>query len=360
LRRPFVFVAALCTVVAVQALTAGSALASHVQCGDTITQDTTLDSDLLGCAYPALTVAGDHVTLDLNQHVVEGGVQTPLQDSSSFTGLVIENGTVRGGGISLTTYEDVMIQHLTVDGIGVGPDVNRAQIAHNIVRGSSAGVDVHRSGGVTISGNLIERSGTGIGAAHAGVVTVIGNTIRANELGIGGGQGGDFVAVANKIVGNRGNGVWLNESSNTTLRDNLIAANGGDGVHAEFVRLSAEHNTISRNGHSGVFAAIGEMELTGNTASQNVEDGIRIGERAGAALTDNSTDRNGDDGIDVDEPAFPSYAITLTRNHTWFNGDLGIEAHPDTVGGANWAKHNGNPAQCMPASLCSTNGKPKG
>jgi ketosteroid isomerase-like protein len=26
---------------------------------------------------------------------------------------------------------------------------------------------------------------------------------------------------------------------------------------------------------------------------------------------------------------------------------------------ANWAKHNGNPAQCVPASLCSTKGKPK-
>ena len=198
MRRLFGFLASVGSVVVLLTLNAGPALASQVHCGDVITQSKTLDSDLLGCAYPALTIAGDHVTLDLNRHVVEGGVQTPFQDSSSFTGLVIENGTVRGGGISLTTYEDVTIQHLTVDGVRVGPYVDRVQIAHNVVRGSSGGVDVFRSGGVTISDNLIEGSGTGIGAAHAGVVTVIGNTIRANELGIGGGQGGDFIAVANR------------------------------------------------------------------------------------------------------------------------------------------------------------------
>jgi hypothetical protein len=36
-------------VVGVMALSGGQALASHVGCGEEITTDTTLDSDLLGC-----------------------------------------------------------------------------------------------------------------------------------------------------------------------------------------------------------------------------------------------------------------------------------------------------------------------
>jgi hypothetical protein len=341
------------------ALTAGQALASHVQCGDVITQDTTVDSDLLGCGYPALTIGAGDVTLDLNRHVVEGGIETPVQAGDLPSGLLIENGTVRGGGVSISYFEDVTIQHLTADGIGVGPYVYEAQIAHNVVRGGF-GAGAGRSSDVTISDNLIERNGSGVNAVAAGV-TLIGNTIRANQnSGVHGGLGGNFIAVANKIVGNGSDGIAVNEG-HAVLRDNLIAANGGDGVHAEFASLLAEGNTISRNGRSGVFGELGTKVLTDNTVSQNVEDGIRIGERGvqSATLTANRTDRNGDDGIDVD--GLGSFSgVTLTSNHAWFNGDLGIEALSGvTDGGGNWAKHNGNPAQCVPGSLCSARGKPK-
>jgi hypothetical protein len=67
-------------------------------------------------------------------------------------------------------------------------------------------------------------------------------------------------------------------------------------------------------------------------------------------------DRNGDDGIDIDGIGS---GVALTRNHAWFNGDLGIEAVPGvTDGGGNWAKHNGDLAQCVPDDLCGTTGKP--
>ena len=75
----------------------------------------------------------------------------------------------------------------------------------------------------------------------------------------------------------------------------------------------------------------------------------------------NRVDRNGDDGIE-----FVFGSASMTGNHVWWNGDLGIKAtkwltfDPQVTGGGNWAKHNGNPAQCIPASLCSTKGKPKG
>ena len=62
------------TVLAVATLLAsgGQALASHVQCGDVITQDTTLDSDLIDCPGDGLVIGADDVTLDLNGHTVDG------------------------------------------------------------------------------------------------------------------------------------------------------------------------------------------------------------------------------------------------------------------------------------------------
>ena len=52
MRRLLGLVAAAAVSMALLALTAGQALASHVQCGDVITQDTTLDSDLTCSGEP--------------------------------------------------------------------------------------------------------------------------------------------------------------------------------------------------------------------------------------------------------------------------------------------------------------------
>ena len=51
---------------------AGQASASHVSCGDTITADTTLDSDLLNCPNNGILIGADGITLNLNRHVIDG------------------------------------------------------------------------------------------------------------------------------------------------------------------------------------------------------------------------------------------------------------------------------------------------
>ena len=54
------------------ALQGGQAFAAHVTCGDVITQDTTLDSDLIDCPGDGLVIGADGVTLDLGGHTVDG------------------------------------------------------------------------------------------------------------------------------------------------------------------------------------------------------------------------------------------------------------------------------------------------
>ena len=93
--------------------------------------------------------------------------------------------------------------------------------------------------------------------------------------------------------------------------------------------------------------------MTSNRIRRNGRDGVlvEVAEDApGTVIEHNQTDRNGDDGIDIDLGRNdPASVDTLVRaNKAFFNTDLGIEAAPGTTdGGANKAKHNGNPAQCV-------------
>src|SRR5436190_22313105 len=50
----------------------GAEAASKVSCGDTITTDTTLHSDLVNCPNNGIVIGADHVTLNLNGHRIDG------------------------------------------------------------------------------------------------------------------------------------------------------------------------------------------------------------------------------------------------------------------------------------------------
>jgi hypothetical protein len=360
-RRGLLAALAAAAIAVLPALTADQALAGIVHCGDLITQDTTLDSDLLGCPSPALTIAGDDVSLDLNGHIVDGGITTsrsrlPYPPGSS---VVVENGTLENGGLSLSSYESATVRDLTSTGMVVvyssrvlversfvgsggmafannaGADVE-VRVIDNVIRGAGVGVGVgffQGAGPGLVAGNRITQNGAGIDMSHqGGLITLVGNTVRGNGTGIGAGQGGRFTATHNVVTDN-GDGISLDEAA-ATLERNVISRNERNGIEVGLANLNADHNVISQNGI----------------------DGIVAGHAVRGTLANNSLDRNGNDGIRVTE--FDPL-LTLTDNHTWFNGNLGIDAPPGTLGSDNWAKHNGDPAQCAPASLCITKGKPK-
>ena len=71
LAKQIVVVAALTVVVAVVA-GASMAQTGGLSCGDTVTVDTTLDSDLIGCRSNGLVIGADNITLDLNGHTISG------------------------------------------------------------------------------------------------------------------------------------------------------------------------------------------------------------------------------------------------------------------------------------------------
>ncbi|HVL03075.1 MAG TPA: hypothetical protein VM386_01430, partial [Acidimicrobiales bacterium] len=76
----------------------GPASAAHVSCGDVITQNTTLDSDVGPCAGTGLIIGADGITLNLGGHRVFGtpapgeGAGILLEDRQNVR---IANGTVQ-------------------------------------------------------------------------------------------------------------------------------------------------------------------------------------------------------------------------------------------------------------------------
>ena len=71
--------------VAVALVLPSSASATHVQCGDVITQDTTLDSDLVDCPGDEVVIGANEVTLDLGGHLVHAADAPQGQYRASTT-----------------------------------------------------------------------------------------------------------------------------------------------------------------------------------------------------------------------------------------------------------------------------------
>ena len=286
-------------------------MASHVQCGDTITQSTTLDSDLIDCPAHGIAVDGSRITLDLGGHVVDGtgggdGVVT-VGDSVS-SNVTIRNGTVRQFvfGVRLTYGAGHLVEDLTVAN-------NRAA---GVVIGLVSAPTVRR---VRAVGNT-----TGISVNVVTEARIEDNRTYANGAGMGGGYMDDSVIEGNNSHDNAFVGIGFSFSERNRFIGNRVADNGSEGM----VLLDTVEASLFVNNR-----------VTGSGA-----DGILLsGESVGPHLLEqNRTDRNGDDGIDVDGPG-----STLSRNRADRNGDLGIEAAPGTIdGGKNKAHRNGNPAQC--------------
>jgi parallel beta-helix repeat protein len=192
-----------------------------------------------------------------------------------------------------------------------------------------------KSGG-SITSNVVE--GGGISVGHGGG-TVEGNIVRySGNVGVEV-FFGHADLIHNRIYGSTGSGIFLGTYGSATITGNAVTANGGYGISVPSLSsATVTKNVISRNRLDGVHALR--------------DPGY---ESPSPKITDNDIDGNGGDGIHTD-----SLNANLSGNHTWFNGNLGIEAVPGTLGGGNWAKHNGNALQCVPGTLCSTTGKPKG
>ena len=313
-----------------------AASANHVACGDTITQDTTLDSDLVNCPARGLVIGADGVDLDLAGHTISGtgsaffGIEARVR-----SGLSVHDGTVTGFdsfGVLMSDVKDSEVTRLAVtahfNGIFFTGDSDRNRIERNRVAALD-GVELNDDADANvIARNSIIAGFTGIDLQTDFRIMQF-NRVEHNHITAGEGL---------RIVGN----------NDLVIAHNVIDDGNQGMVVGEGSRVLISKNTVSGTSQGMTLFRFDDSLAEKNVVSDNSIDGIVIFNSEGAILSHNVASRNGEFGIQVltFEP-FPD-PHTLVHNVADDNGILGIAALPTTIdGGHNRASGNGDPRQCV-------------
>jgi parallel beta-helix repeat protein len=347
---------------------AGPALADHVTCGDTVTADTTLDSDLIDCPNNGIVIGADGVTLDLNGHRI-GGDGTEFADCPRKQicdgGVVIDGhdriavmgGSIREFAVGVVVFgahkaEIVRISSSRNDFFGVvlggstRGEVRNGSFSHNVAPDGD-GIGLFDSDHIKIAGNSIkDNPGPGI---H---IDGTDNLVKNNRLGKNGPSmlidGDDNEVRHNRVV--EGGGILVGPGD-----DNVIVANrvsrADDALSIEDGRgnLVARNVVIDSRGY-GIRLGIGNPSIGGghnivrrNLVKRSADDGFRVFAKDGhSLLRRNVAIRAGDDGF-----AIRNHTTRLAGNRAVRSADLGIAAVAGVIdGGGNVARHNGDMRQC--------------
>jgi parallel beta-helix repeat protein len=366
------------------AVGAGPAFASHVSCGDIITSDTTLDSDLTNCPGNGIVIGADDITLDLNRHTIDGdgllgcdefyACDFGVDNTAGHDGVTIENGSIRDFATAVFVLDasDNRLRRLSASHNILGGllliEAPGARIEHNSISANGldtdqAGLIVFDSSDARIDGNAIRDNGDiGMFLIGLGDSRVERNSVSGNpEAGII--LDGNGNEVSRNRLSQNGDGIAVGGDDNSIIQNLIVDAFScedggcGAGIAVEAgARNLVSGNGISRAAREGIRvnsfdpdAPVTGTVIRGNVVRKAGVDGIAIATEPSAPgiVSNTLLERNiaigaGDDGIDVD-----STTTSLRRNTANRNGDLGIEAVPGVIdGGGNQAHGNGNPAQC--------------
>ena len=348
---------------------------SGPSCGDTITADTKLTSDLVDCPSNGIVIGADDITFDLNGHTIAGDdelvTRCPEDEpcdvgvaNDGHDGVTVRNGSVRDFASGLFVW--MARENRIVD---VSSSSNQffgfvfAESTRSVIRGSSGDENP-------------EPDGDGIGVFASQHLRIVHNTFRRNALGMHIEGSTDVAIERNRLSGNAHMGILMEKSDGNRVRGNRCTHNRECVVIAPGSRNVVVRNRASRDG-GGIAIEKGHGNLvarnlvlhprwqgirlgvvnpaiggTGTIARGNVVKGsgrdaflVARSDRHGV-LEGNRAIAAGDDGFDV-----RSSSTALRRNRAVRNADLGIEAVPGVSdGGANTARHNRDPRQCTHVS----------
>jgi parallel beta-helix repeat protein len=303
---------------------ADSAHATHVNCGDTITTDTVIDSDLIDCPNNGIIIGADGITLDLNGHIIDGDDllvdQCPPDEfcdvgvaNDGHNGVRITNGTVREFGVGAFLFavrRNVVTEVVTVE---------------------------HVFSGLILGETMRTRIRSNVISRNAGPDSGVGITLFASH--------NNWIA-DNTIAANRELGIHLIRSSRNFIGHNRVRDTNEDGILVE-----GRYNRVVANRlvESSIGITTFGSRTVGNVVRQNV---VRRPERGGiyvdvvpeqTVFKRNHVFRADASGIFVGSPG-----TRVTGNEARNNGRLGIKAVQGVIdGGGNRASGNGDPRQCV-------------
>ena len=311
-------------------LLVGPASATHVQCGDTITTNTTLDSDVV-CpdAYQnyGLLIAADNVLLRMNGFTLragansgDAGILSGSPDEDGLQGVRIKRGSIEGfrKGIVLAPIDDSTLFKVNVTTfdfqgslgeVGITLSGDRNWLVKNTVTlmGSNSGDGIRLIGDDAYAwGNVVTgspsasighdgiiaqglrprlvynqvtgcRLATGVGVRdYTGYAVVSRNTVSGCHRGVQAladtGSPGGAVVRLNQITGGSPNGqsIGLNVSDQGAIVERNVARGANNtGIGVQTAGTTVRGNEAYDNGEYGIVAQEGTIDGGGNVASGN-------------------------------------------------------------------------------------------
>ncbi len=137
-----------------------SASATHVSCGDVITEDTTLDNDLIDCPGDGVVIGASGITLDLAGHTIDGlpgGLGNQGVQNSGADNVTIANGRIQEfqDGVLIRSSDANLLTGLAVAVVGAGVHLDQASSTQIV------GNDIHSAGtGILVSEGELQRDST--------------------------------------------------------------------------------------------------------------------------------------------------------------------------------------------------------
>jgi parallel beta-helix repeat protein len=215
----------------------------RLSCGDTITTDTTLDSDLLDCPSNGIVIGADDVTLDLNGHTVSGDGQ-PVERCPE--GQRCDVGVLNDGHDGVTV-QDGSVRQFDSGVLVDGARENRV-LNNELRRNRGPGILIRDSAGILIKDNLVTRSAAGVLLSRGNRNVVSRNVVRRS--------GKDGFAVRRN-------------DHHSVLKGNLATRSRDDGFDVRSRSTKLVGNRAVGNDDLGIGAVAGVKDGGGNRASRN-------------------------------------------------------------------------------------------
>ncbi len=293
-------------------------MGAHVGCGDVLTADTTLDSDLVNCTSFGLIVGAGGITVDLGGHVVDG---TPLGGTgiASFgeDAVTVRNGVVRefsvgirmAAGSTGSTLDMLELRdnlNYGAELVGSHDNVLTKVYAHsnrsNGIRLDAAHRNRVESSNLSRNGSLLDHTSGGLLAERSEENVVAGNTLTANPFnGISFRDlltldAGDSNAVIENRVEGGINAISLFGTSDSSVSRNVVS---GAGIAVQLIqspRVSVAGNSFTTNGTAvdvtGNLEGPEAIQVVGNDIVGGVA-GVIISRVEGATVAENSVQVGG-------------------------------------------------------------------
>jgi hypothetical protein len=293
---------------------APNASATHVRCGDVITESIKLDSDVVCPADfegSALVIGADNITVDLRGFSVLASIydaeQTAITTDRPHRNVTLRGGTVAGVSWEATPLSvelsDSVLRDLDAEGLG-GFYVfgDRNVVRDNHVFASFSGMGIRGDFNRVVDNEVRAVEGYGIGASGRGFkldrnsvslsetygfhdaiavwnfqdIQIRRNVVSAfasDGIEIGSGSG---ALIDRNIAVHNVNGIRVDEQASEVVvsrnqaNDNYSSySESGTGIRVDSASTVIERNTANNNLDYGIWAVPGVIDGGGNRASSN-------------------------------------------------------------------------------------------